>query len=256
MSAWSTLSREPLAQSLVLSAGIHLALLALVQPWQGTNGPQTLVINARLQPAAVAERLPPPEPQQPDAPAPAVAPPVAIEIPEPPQPREEALTVTKPAPVQMLVDPSMPPLETPETDIVARMPDAPEKATDRDMPAPPVVPPSPAAPPRPELSIPSPMDTTWYLARQVDSHPRAVGTISPRYPEIARQRGQEGTLKLMVRIDDLGQVRDVEVVEAQPPGVFDESALEAFRNARFRPATKDGRPVRYEAYMRVEFKLE
>jgi protein TonB len=100
------------------------------------------------------------------------------------------------------------------------------------------------------------VDTTWYLARQVDRHPRAIGNITPKYPELARQRNQEGTLKLRVKIDDLGRVREVEVVEAQPPEVFDEAALEAFRAARFHPAMKDGRPVRYEAYMRVEFKLE
>jgi protein TonB len=106
------------------------------------------------------------------------------------------------------------------------------------------------------VAIPSPIDTTWYLARQVDSQPSAIGKISPKYPELARQQGLEGSLKLMVKIDDLGRVREVEVVEATPPGVFDETALEAFRDARFRPAMKEGRPVRIEAYMRVEFRLE
>jgi protein TonB len=99
------------------------------------------------------------------------------------------------------------------------------------------------------------IDTTWYLARQVDVHARSLGSIVPDYPDEARRRNQEGTLKLMVKIDDLGRVRDVEVVEADLPGVFDEAALEAFRNARFQPAMKDGRPVRYQAYIRVTFRL-
>jgi len=94
------------------------------------------------------------------------------------------------------------------------------------------------------------------VARQVDQHPRAIGEITPEYPEAARLRGQEGSLKLMLKIDDLGRVREVEVVEATHPGVFDAAALQAFRAGRFHPALKDGRPVRYQATIRVEFKLE
>ena len=99
------------------------------------------------------------------------------------------------------------------------------------------------------------IDANWYLARQVDVSAKAVGKILPEYPEAARQRNQEGTLKLMLRIDDLGRVREVAVVESDLPGVFDQAALDAFRQAHFQPAMKDGHPVRYQAYIRVTFKL-
>jgi protein TonB len=104
--------------------------------------------------------------------------------------------------------------------------------------------------------LPIDIDTNWYQARQVDVHPKAIGVIEPAYPEEAKRRNIEGTLKLMLKIDDLGRVQSAEVVEATPPGVFDEAALAAFRGAHFRPAMRDGRPVRYQAYMRVEFKLK
>jgi protein TonB len=104
--------------------------------------------------------------------------------------------------------------------------------------------------------LPIGIDTNWYLAQQVDKHPKAIGAIEPTYPDDAKQRDIEGTLKLMLKIDDLGRVQSVEVVEAKPSGVFEEAAIEAFRNARFRPAMKEGRPVRYQAYMRVDFKLK
>jgi protein TonB len=100
------------------------------------------------------------------------------------------------------------------------------------------------------------IDTNWYQARQVDKHPKAIGSVRPVYPEAAQRDNIEGTLKLKLRIDDLGRVQDAEVVEATPPGIFDEAALAAFRKARFQPAMKDGRPVRYEAYIRVEFELK
>jgi protein TonB len=105
-------------------------------------------------------------------------------------------------------------------------------------------------------TVPLGVDTTWYQTRQVDSQPRALMRVEPRYPEQARRRNLEGSLKLMLKIDDLGRVQSAEVVEANPPGVFEETALEAFRKVRFQPAMKDGRPVRIQAYYRVDFKLE
>ena len=245
------LLREPIVQGLLLSAGLHLAVLALVHPMPSAEIGSTLVINARLSP------LPPQpaEPQQEEESTPEVVqetPPVTPDTP-PPLPAE-TLTVSKPAPIQQQEAPPTPVVQTPDlkTEITAKAEDTSPPTTQKEPAKVVQTPPAETA----AIILPSPVDTTWYLARQVDKHPRVIGSITPKYPDPARQKGQEGSLKLMVKIDDLGQVRDVEVVEAQPPGVFDDAALEAFRNARFQPAMKDGRPVRYEAYMRVEFKLE
>jgi len=250
---WPAFLRQPLAQSLALSLGIHLALLALVQPITNEGLPQTLVINARLEAEAVPETPPAPSTPQP----PATPPPE--EVPSPPPPAPPVMGVPKPAPIQVPEAPPAPQAPmAPSPQSVATVetreaPAAPPRAV-------PATPTTPAAQPAAENGGPPilsvPIDTNWYLARQVDRHPKAIGSITPKYPETARQRGQEGTLKLMVKIDELGRVRDVAVVEATPRGVFDEAALEAFSDARFQPAMKNGRPVRYEAYMRVEFKLE
>lgn len=226
--------REPIARALLLSACLHLGLLALVQPAPGPGKPRTVVISARLEIPA-----PDAEPAMAETPVPPAA--------DPDQDRpplaSEPLASEQPGHIQLPASPR---------------PSAPTEAG-----------PSPAAPPtvggQPSMGLATPtalpglpldIDTTWYLARQVDVHPRAMGSIEPAYPEEARRRNQEGTLKLMLKIDELGRVREAEVVEAHPPGVFDEAALAAFRNARFQPAMKDGRPVRYQAYMRVDFKLE
>lgn len=105
-------------------------------------------------------------------------------------------------------------------------------------------------------SLPLGIDSTWYQARQVDVQPKALDRIEPAYPDEARRKGVEGTLKLRLRIDELGRVREAEVVEATPSGVFDAAALAAFGQARFQPALREGRPVRIEAYYRLDFKLE
>ena len=57
---------------------------------------------------------------------------------------------------------------------------------------------------RPPPSLPIGIDTTWYVARQVDHHPKVIGVIEPAYPEEAKRRNIEGSLKLMLKIDDLG----------------------------------------------------
>jgi protein TonB len=231
---WRIWLRDPIARALLLSACLHLALLALVQPVPGPGKPRTVVISARLE-------IPAPES------SPAMAGMPALPATGPDQnssPSASApLATEQPAPVQLPQTP--PPPATVET--------RPSPAASPTVGSPPNVGQIPLS----SLpALPLGIDTTWYLARQVDVHPRAIGRIDPAYPEEARRRNQEGTLKLMLKIDELGRVKEAEVVEAQPPGMFDEAALAAFRNARFQPAMKDGRPVRYQAYMRVDFKLE
>ena len=115
--------------------------------------------------------------------------------------------------------------------------------------------PQPQSPPAPPIAVPPPSDPQWYLARQVDRHPREIG-IQVHYPTEARARGIQGEVKLKIRIDDLGRVLEVEVIEARPAGVFEESARQAYVNGRFEPALRAGRPVRYEAYKWVKFELE
>ena len=96
----------------------------------------------------------------------------------------------------------------------------------------------------------------WYRVRQVDVRPQALGPIDPAYPEGASSQGLEGAVKLRLKIDEAGRVQEAKVVEAAPPGVFDAAALAAFAAARFTPASKDGRPVRYEGFYQVAFELD
>jgi protein TonB len=45
------------------------------------------------------------------------------------------------------------------------------------------------------------------------------------------------------------------VEEANPPGLFDQSALDAFRNARFTPAQRHGRAVKSLVRIKVNYDL-
>ncbi|MFP5411161.1 MAG: energy transducer TonB [Gammaproteobacteria bacterium] len=119
-------------------------------------------------------------------------------------------------------------------------------------PVPPAaVPAPPASPAGPAIAIP--VDLTFYTARQLDVQPRALGSIEPDYPPDADREQRSGKVRLQLKLEADGRVSDVEVVQADPPGVFDDSAVRAFRDARFSPAQKDGRAVRALLLIEVEY---
>lgn len=246
--------RDPITLGLLLSAALHLAVLVLIQPTPGGGAPRTLVLNARLEgpPASPAEAPPAAEETPPqETPPPSLPEPPLPQTP-PPQP-VPVMTSPVPAPVSLPLPPASPePVRPAPTPAATTASTAPPSGAPAAIPSPRVGPAAGSSLP----SLPLGIDPTWYAARQVDSQPKAIGIIQPEYPEEARRVNLEGSVKLMLKIDELGRVKEAEVVESIPPGAFDGAALKAFRDAVFRPAMKDGRPVRYQAYMRVDFKLE
>ena len=78
----------------------------------------------------------------------------------------------------------------------------------------------------------------------------------PQYPYQAARRGIEGWVKVAFRVTAKGTVEDVRVLESEPPGVFDQAALDAVSRWRFKPRRVGGRAVAGEAEQVVEFKLD
>lgn len=207
-----------------ISLGLHAALIALVQV--APPAPVSLgetVIEARLvsrQAASVAAVQPPATGANP--------PEVPTETPRlVPSEAVDMLPVARP---QVAPPPDVPPAPAP----------APADPVASAEPAVAVPPPAPA----PATAITSAVDLTYYSARDVDVHPRALHEVIPVYPADADRRRVSGKLRLQLKLQADGRVSDLEVLSASPPGVFDESALQAFRTARFAPAQKNGRPVR------------
>lgn len=108
----------------------------------------------------------------------------------------------------------------------------------------------------PALDIPLADDPTYYPAKQVDIHPIALHPITPQYPQIATVDNMEGEVTLLLLIDESGVVREISVADARPEGYFEESAINAFRNARFAPAKKNGRDVKSRALIRVQYQMK
>jgi len=255
--------RQPIALGLLISAGFHLIFLVLFQVTPASSGRQVVVINARMQTLA----------SQPELNQDALIEPLAESELDASEKMMLAVSPTSPNPSPSPADrvPTSQPEPEVKQDVKQGSKQEPASATplvsvnNSDASAGRTEKPQPTASAEVTRgtqqdtglpSLPMGIDTQWYLARQVDKQPKAIGLIEPVYPEEAKRRDIEGTLKLMLKIDEIGRVLSAEVVEATPPGVFDAAALTAFRDARFTPAMKDGRLVRYQAYIRVDFKLE
>ena len=99
---------------------------------------------------------------------------------------------------------------------------------------------TPSATPR--LEIPIAVDLNYYEARELDQTPRG------QIPEPVLPDTVSGRVRFQIKIEETGQVSDVEVLEVDTPDRFDRSALEsaqaALRATHFTPGIKNGRPVR------------
>ena len=75
-----------------------------------------------------------------------------------------------------------------------------------------------------------------------DSEPELATEVKVAYPEEAKKNGQEGTVRLKLKIDAEGKV--VEAIVLSGPGYgLNEAAREAARRFKFKPAKKNGEPV-------------
>jgi periplasmic protein TonB len=96
--------------------------------------------------------------------------------------------------------------------------------------------------------------TNVYGWNQVSTRPTLLLKVEPEYSEQARQSKFQGTVLLRVVIDEKGFPREIGVT--RPLGLgLDEKAMEAVRRWRFKPATRDGKPVAMEAVVEVNFRL-
>jgi protein TonB len=75
------------------------------------------------------------------------------------------------------------------------------------------------------------------------------------YPKQAKKKGIQGYVVLNLLIDERGSVVQVQVLESQPVGVFDQVASDGVKNWLFQPARYQGKPVRVWAKQKIAFEL-
>jgi protein TonB len=133
---------------------------------------------------------------------------------------------------------------------------------------------APAPPPRPAATAattPPPAETREEeapAAAAVAAPPRAPATtsasrttdpvptvkIAPAYPPQAKKRRAEGWVELQFMVGADGVPRQIEVVRAQPAGMFDRAAIQALSRWKFKPAERDGVAVEARAKTTIAFK--
>ena len=125
---------------------------------------------------------------------------------------------------------------------------------------------------RPSLRGPSPLDIQVEIdpslfsggpargefifnSGDLDQPPRKVVQTAPVYPYKARQRNIEGYVKVKMLVRADGSVGEVAVLDAQPKGLFEESALKAVPNWRFQAGVIDGEAVPSWVVTTIRFTL-
>jgi TonB family protein len=93
------------------------------------------------------------------------------------------------------------------------------------------------------------------MADSIATQPALISKVEPKYSEAARKAKLEGTVLLGIVIGTDGVPRDVSVLKSLGMGL-DESAKECVLQWRFKPATKDGKPVQSPAKVDIKFLME
>jgi len=97
-------------------------------------------------------------------------------------------------------------------------------------------------------------ETVYKVGKDGVTAPRATYSPAPEFSEQARQAKYQGVVTLRATVLANGRVANVRVQSAAGMGL-DEKAMEAVRRWRFKPATKDGKPVAVEVAVQASFTL-
>jgi len=234
--------------SLGIALAIHASLLLLVVEWldlypvKFTSTASPISQDPPLEVSMIPEAPPAPPPPPVVTPPPEPVPPTP---PPPPPPPVAELPPPPPAPPVMPVQaPPPPPVEP-----VVPQPVIPEPVASAPAPVPIPVPVH-HKPSKPAVAKVAPVATAP-PPEENRGEPEYLANPNPEYPFSARQRRQEGTVLLLVTLDDAGNPTSVAVEQSSGVSVLDQAARKkVLADWRFKPG--QGNVV----HVPVEFHLE
>jgi TonB family protein len=86
------------------------------------------------------------------------------------------------------------------------------------------------------------------------TYPAVIRKVDPEYSEEARKAKYSGTVVLSVDVNTDGRAEHIQVVKGVGLGL-DDKAIEAVEQWKFKPGTKDGKPVTMPIQLSVSFRL-
>jgi protein TonB len=90
---------------------------------------------------------------------------------------------------------------------------------------------------------------------EFDVRPTPVKTPPPEYPSKLKQGGVSGVVALKVEIDENGAVTACSVSKSSNPE-FEQPAMDAVKNWKFKPAQKGGNPVKVRLLIPIQFRID
>ena len=82
---------------------------------------------------------------------------------------------------------------------------------------------------------------------------KLIRRVNPDYPSAAKKDGIAGSVDLDVTVSTQGVVEDVSVVQGNPPGLFEKSAVAAIRKWKYDPRFVDGLPSQAHVKVHLDF---
>lgn len=104
------------------------------------------------------------------------------------------------------------------------------------------------------LSLAAQDDQTHRLTEDGVTAPLIVHKVEPKYSKKAKKKKIEGAVTLKIVISPEGIPQDFQVTKSLDPDL-DDNAIAAVKQWRFKPSTKDGKPVAVYATVEVRFHL-
>jgi len=243
----ATIRRRPGPLAIGLALAVAVAGVASTFWFRGADDP------AQPTPPATPPALtatPPadvvPAPVAPATPAVVAPAPAASEAPAPPVPVREA------APRPVLAAPEPPrPAPSPAAQAPAGAPPAelagpPQPEPEPEVPPAPAVVAAAATPASPAVATPSVPFSSLTVRRYVE----------PAYPRNAASRRLAGWVEVTFTVEPSGRTADVQVIGADPPGIFDDAAVAAVRRWRFAGDEDGGAAGPVTSRIRVRFAPE
>lgn len=109
----------------------------------------------------------------------------------------------------------------------------------------------------PVLDVPLLVDARYYTAKELDVQPFALRRPQPVYPVRAEEQGVAGRVLIRLHLEADGDISRTEVVSVAPGGAFGEmfrkATLDSLAGIRFKPAQRNGQPVRAVVEIPVVF---
>lgn len=97
--------------------------------------------------------------------------------------------------------------------------------------------------------------TLHFMEQEGETPPRVVKKEAPVYPEELKKEGVQGVVVLKLHIDVKGKVLKCEKAKADDDR-FVAPACEAALRWEFEPARKDGKPIPYDYFITLAFRLQ